>query len=240
MAEFESSQSRQVSGVDEVRQQLLRRIGIAGVIIVTLVAALAVFDAVFVSELPPPTEVVVAPMGTGIPATPAVTDPLPPKPTAGLPGTIVEAPEDIPVTPPAPVSAPERTASPEAPPLRTVPRPLTKPATAQPASIKPATSVAAVPESSKAAAPANARPPAARPLTQVAEKQRRYVVQMGVFSNVVNAEELHAKLQKAGIPSQIEARVHVGPFDNRAEAEAAQKKMSELGLDGGMLISSRK
>jgi hypothetical protein len=37
-------------------------------------------------------------------------------------------------------------------------------------------------------------------------------VQVGVFSNHTNAEELMQKLHEAGIPAQIESRVQVGPF----------------------------
>ncbi len=62
---------------------------------------------------------------------------------------------------------------------------------------------------------------------------------MGVFSNITNAEELKGRLDKAGIPAHIEARVQVGPFKNKTEAEAAQKKLAELGLSG-LLLSPRK
>ena len=92
------------------------------------------------------------------------------------------------------------------------------------------------------AQPANPRPVATtpiRPLTGADEASRRYLVQMGVFSNVANAEELKARLDKAGIPTQIEARVQVGPFASKAEAEAAQKKMAAMGLNG-LLVSGRK
>jgi len=68
---------------------------------------------------------------------------------------------------------------------------------------------------------------------------RQFFVQLGVFSNVTNAEELRAKLELNGIPSQIEARVQVGPFASRQEAEAAREKLHALGLDGGLLISHK-
>ncbi|HWT54202.1 MAG TPA: SPOR domain-containing protein, partial [Rhodocyclaceae bacterium] len=86
-------------------------------------------------------------------------------------------------------------------------------------------------------APLASQPAAAtpRPLTQ----GQGYLVQMGVFSNIANAEELKGRLDKAGIPAHIEARVQVGPFRNKAEAEAAQKKLSEMGLSG-LLLSPRK
>ncbi|HWV17717.1 MAG TPA: SPOR domain-containing protein, partial [Rhodocyclaceae bacterium] len=74
-----------------------------------------------------------------------------------------------------------------------------------------------------------------RPLTP----GQGYLVQMGVFSNIANAEELKGRLDKAGIPAHIEARVQVGPFKNKVEAEAAQKKLAQMGLSG-LLLSPRK
>jgi DedD protein len=42
---------------------------------------------------------------------------------------------------------------------------------------------------------------------------------------------LHAKLSLAGIPSTLEARVQVGPFKTRQEAEAARAKLKGLGIE---------
>ena len=63
-----------------------------------------------------------------------------------------------------------------------------------------------------------------------------YALQAGVFADPRRAEELHAKLTLEGIPSTIEARVQVGPFKTRAEAEAARVKMKALGIDAVMLL----
>ena len=90
--------------------------------------------------------------------------------------------------------------------------------------------------------------PASKPLTQAAqndkpipvEQQKRFLVQMGVFNNVANAEELRAKLELAGVPAHIEARVQVGPFGSREEAEAARVKIAALGLDPGILMATKK
>jgi DedD protein len=78
--------------------------------------------------------------------------------------------------------------------------------------------------------------PASRPLTQAAESARRFLLQVGVFSNHANAEELLARLHEAGIPAQIESRVQVGPFASRQEAEAVRAKLKTLGIDDGMLV----
>jgi DedD protein len=74
----------------------------------------------------------------------------------------------------------------------------------------------------------------------IAEPPRRYLVQMGVFNNIANAEELRAKLELAGVPSHIEARVQVGPFSSREEAESAREKIAALGLDPGILMATKK
>jgi cell division septation protein DedD len=63
-------------------------------------------------------------------------------------------------------------------------------------------------------------------------------VQTGVFSSTENALALQARLKDQGIPAFVETRVVVGPFRNRAEAEAAKKRLRELGLQG--LVSERK
>lgn len=63
-----------------------------------------------------------------------------------------------------------------------------------------------------------------------------FVVQMGVFANVGNAQQLHEKLVKAGIPAQIEARVQIGPFTSREQADLARSKMREMGLDAGVVV----
>ena len=45
------------------------------------------------------------------------------------------------------------------------------------------------------------------------------------------AEELHAKLALSGVPTSLETRVQVGPFKTREEAERAQRKLHELGVE---------
>ncbi|WP_341678170.1 SPOR domain-containing protein [Niveibacterium sp. SC-1] len=65
---------------------------------------------------------------------------------------------------------------------------------------------------------------------------RAFAVQVGIFSNPANAEELQSRLRAAGIPAQIETRVAVGPFKSRDEALRAQEKIRELGLGKGQLV----
>lgn len=61
-----------------------------------------------------------------------------------------------------------------------------------------------------------------------------------MFSSASNAGELHAKLEKAGIPSYIESRVQVGPFKTQKEADEARRKLKELGLGPGLLLPPQK
>jgi DedD protein len=79
--------------------------------------------------------------------------------------------------------------------------------------------------------------PAAAPVAAV---NSGFVLQLGVFNSVTNAEELREKLKLAGIPSQLETRVQVGPFTNKEDAVKAQEKLRALGLGGGMLVQPRK
>jgi DedD protein len=66
-----------------------------------------------------------------------------------------------------------------------------------------------------------------------------YLVQAGMFSNTQKAEELHAMLQLNGIPSTLETRVQVGPFNSKAEADAAREKLKALGVES-ILLPPRK
>ncbi len=79
---------------------------------------------------------------------------------------------------------------------------------------------------SKAVAPTS---PTTTPTKPVSEPLA-YTVQVGLFSNHENAVQLQKRLAENGIKSYTETRLHVGPFKNKAEAEAAQVKLRELGL----------
>ena len=58
-----------------------------------------------------------------------------------------------------------------------------------------------------------------------------FVLQAGVFANPHLAEELHARLALAGVPTSVETRVQVGPFRTRQEAMQAQNKLREQGIE---------
>lgn len=220
---------------EALRKRLLSRIAVAGVVILGLLGGLAVFDSL--NRPPAPA----MPRMAATPAEPAVR-------------VEEEKPAEAPAAEPeqrkeAVPAEPERTETPLAPlpadkPVKLA-KPVTPPASAHAASVKPLPPAAAaarpdarqeivkvIPEST--GGPAHATP--TRPLAQVADAARRFLVQVGVFSNHANAEELVTRLQQAGIPAQIESRVQVGPFASRAEADAARAKLKTLGIDDGLLV----
>ena len=248
----------EVNTEDALKRRLLNRIAIAAVTVVGLLGSLAMFDAINAPQKPTAAKIAALP--------PKAETREEPKPAEVAPATpVVEAPKEADVktevstAPPAPPAppVPESTVSPGAPILQPLPaektltRPaITRPALARPSEpVPPATSPAARPEAREltkapqtSLAPtsplATKRAPASRPLTQAAERQ--FALQMGVFSNVANAEDLRAKLELNGIPATVEARVHAGPFASREEADAARAKLKELGLDGGLMITMKK
>jgi DedD protein len=145
--------------------------------------------------------------------------------------------------PPAPI-VPEESKDPSVKPVLGVP-------VASPRRLDPHTGKAAhndrlLVEAPKPATPPPSPPPSvssvpmpvAAPAVPVAAGS--FVVQLGVFNNVSNAEELRTKLRSAGIPSQLETRVQVGPFANKEDAIKAQEKLRMLGLGSGMLVLPKK
>lgn len=228
---------------DDLRRKLVGRIAVAGVLIAALLGGLAVFDRAYV---PPPT-----PAAKAEPP-PAAT----PAPTLATEEKKDEAKEEAAneegkETKETAQAEPESSESPSAPTVAKEEKPLkplTKPAAAHLANLKPHAEspvAASRPEPGKevarATAPTIARhAPASRPLTQAIETAKQYVLQLGVFNNLSNAEDLKAKLELNHIPAQIEARVQVGPFKTRQEAEEARTKLAALGLEPGILVAQKK
>ncbi len=195
-------------------------------------------------------------------ATPPVTEP------ASTDTARAETPADgkaaVPVpplvdnTPPKLAAAPATSVAPEgsrstgAPPLAPLPpeKPLTKPASPRQAAIRPSEPAAqavapttrpdAQRELARSQWSGSRGAPASKPLSQPATAARQFALQLGVFNNLANAEDLRAKLELHGIPSTIEARVQVGPFKTREDVESAREKLKALGMDSGIMISLRK
>lgn len=219
----------------EIKHKLAMRMLFAGVMIVALLGGLALFD--YYSAQPEP-EVTASPQFTEpVPvAKKMVTQPVTPP---------VAAPEVVAPTETKPVE-PEATSAPvdkRAPRVDTPPPPVVA---AQPSvPRKPAAPVhSASPVSTEASAPPTPTPPApsesaVSPTTPAVPTPPRlfsgYALQAGVFADPRRAEELQARLVEAGIPATIEARVQVGPFKTRAEANAARAKLNALGIESVLL-----
>lgn len=56
-----------------------------------------------------------------------------------------------------------------------------------------------------------------------------YNVQLGLFSNITNAEKLLTELKSHGIQAHTETKVQLGPFKTRAQADEAISKLKSLG-----------
>lgn len=123
---------------------------------------------------------------------------------------------------------------------RGVPEEVTSSPPMQSAPLAPADSPRAVMPEQRVATPALAEntPPGARVIQRSSRLFSGFVLQAGVFSSVQRAEELHARLTLSGVPSSVETRVQVGPFRTREEAEAAQIKLRELGIES-VLVPTR-
>lgn len=229
----------------EIKHKLAMRMVFAGVMIIALLGGLALFDHYSAQPEPevaaPPqfTEPVpVAKKMVTQPVTPPVAAPevVAPTETKSVEPEATSAPVDKHApridTPPPPVvaaqpsvprkpAAPVRSASPvstEAP---------AAPAQAAEASAPP---TPATPASSESTA-SSATPTAPTPPRLFSG----YALQAGVFADPHRAEELQARLVQEGIPATIEARVQVGPFKTRAEANAARAKLNALGIDSVLL-----
>ncbi len=221
-------------GPADLKRSLLRRMGLAGLMILALLGALALFDYANAPDDSP---------GTGQ----QFTEPVPVRKKESVepvtpvrPVTVADAPADA--------SADARTVVPavDRPAAASVTPPLANIAAAPAASGKTGPLGEPPPGPEVAARPA-LPPPARRPVepsataagTQPAAGQfpgappltAGYVLQSGMFADPGRAEEWQARLAQEGIPSTIEARLQIGPFASRAEAEAARRKMDRLGLE---------
>lgn len=203
------------TGGDNVKKRALIRLGVAGVITAVALGGLWLLDR----------------RGEK----PAESKPATPKP-------IVSAPQPEPPPPPAepeqpateePVAA-EHTlpANSQEPSVETAPPPAVQ---ALPAPPPPRVrNDASLPPPRVQTAPS----PAPKPATNSQEPPPRaamapeFTVQLGVFSNPANAQDLVQRLNRQGIRAYSETRVYVGPFLNHQEAEKARAELARQGLKG--------
>lgn len=164
-----------------------------------------------------------APLAPPTPAEPAAAPVTPPPPPQ------VTNPQPINNTPsPAPsVKTPGKISPVPSEPVSPIEKPIEKAPLAATAT-KPSELVTHKSSEAPApAAPAKAGPP-----------PKSYDVQVGVFTDMDNAKQLQAKLAEYGIPSHTETKLQVGPFNTKAEAEAAREKLKNLGI-GSVVIPGK-
>jgi DedD protein len=238
----------------DLRGTLIKRLAVAGVLVAFLLGTLAFFDYLATTT---PDEPELPVFTQPVPVAPKKDVSQPVTPTENLPEPPAPEPEPVVEPPAAPVvDAQPAVAPPPAPQktdgaaekIRPVPRstatiskePAAPAVTRQPRVAPEGTSAPPISPEAPAIAPTPVKPAARlvdiRPSPPaVAPTVRRlfsgFVLQAGVFSSAQLAEELHAKLTLSGVPSTLETRVQVGPFRTRAEAEAAQAKLRELGVE---------
>lgn len=161
-------------------------------------------------------------------AEPTLAD-LPPGPEASVPHL---PPPPKPAVVATPATQPKPPVGNALPPAKPVESPLPRPAIATSAA-NPAPRVAPLEAgASRLVIQAEPAPPGRTP-----PAGRAFALQAGVFANPANAEELRARLTLAGISSQVETRVLVGPFKSRQESFVAQNKLKAMGLDHSQLIT---
>lgn len=137
-----------------------------------------------------------------------------------------------PYTEPVPVRRKEPPPLPHAEPMlvdKPAPQPLMAEPQASGAALEPriaAAETAPVAGNEDPSGDAATRPPAAppRPLSGPG-------LQTGVLVDLRRAEAVQARFAQAGIPVGIEARLQVGPFRDRAEAEAARRELQAAGVE---------
>ena len=248
------------AGSGEIRSKLITRLAVAGVLVALLLGVLAFFDYLSTAPDDSDEQVFTKPVPVAPkkevtqPVTPAENLPEPPLPSSP---EKTAAPVEPPPAPRIEVSVPAVVeAKPEAvlenrpkfpstaanqklpvarPPAALVPpsqpeaEALAVPSRTLPAAREP------VPAESLGAKPSarvlEAKPAAAVTAPAVSRLFSGFLLQAGVFSSVQRAEELHARLTLSGVPSSLETRVQVGPFKSKLEAEAAQAKLRELGVE---------
>ena len=228
---------------NEIKKRAIRRVIVASVLVAAAIAGLTVLTR-YKSEAP--TTRTTTP-GTVLPPVARVEPTAPAPEEMAAPPTTPPEQEVQPATPPPP---PPEVVNAPAPTISTEPtRKIAKPASVRPGaeaevSARPAPAKPVAPQTLTPARAAQEMQPAqpaktsaekpvdkAAPPAKAAEPAPKgYTVQLGVFSNPTNALQLQEKLAQNGIKSYTETKLHVGPFQNKAEADLALAKIRSLGV----------
>ena len=169
----------------------------------------------------------------------------PARPSTNAPGTAAtdtkSVPAETPVPPPV-ATAPESVPAPTAPPT---PAPAAAPAPRAPAATStrdPAAILADKP------APASAKASAAAAAAANTPDPFTYLVQAGAYGTIEDAEQQRAKLAMMGLEAKLTEReqagrtvhrVRLGPFEKKADADAAKEKLTSSGIDAALVRVQR-
>ena len=217
----------------QLKKQLLWRLGIAGTLIAGVLGAITWLDR---EEKNPPPEVQtpqIAPTTISVTAIPSPT-PAAVEPTAEI--ASAPAATEIPTPVPTATTQARNQTAPNQTPIEAISNVPKRPTESEPAK-KPSTTPISSTESSaepKFKLNTTELGLSSTPKTQfpkASNTQLGYSVQAGVFLHSNNAEKLLAQIQAAGIPAYLETRVQIGPFKTRAEAETAVNKLRKLGIE---------
>lgn len=123
------------------------------------------------------------------------------------------------------------------PTVETPPRPAELAQPTEPVPTTPAPAVAKTGTPAPAAATPKPEPPTAADKAPGRAANGRFFVQLGIYASQKNADDLVASLKQAGFPAFAEAaefqgkpgqRVRVGPFEDKAAAEAARLRIKQV------------
>jgi len=174
-------------------------------------------------------------------------EPVAASPSAPVQRTEASSPEPTPQASaaPAPEPAPPPAPTPEPATAQTAPPNDTK---AAPPAPEPATAAVAAPRTSdgaRAQALLEGRAPAkAAPAPEPAASGDRYVVQVGAYAEAQTVRDVRGKVEALGLKTYTQVvkvaagertRVRVGPFDGKAEAQAAADRLKKAGLPVAVL-----
>lgn len=219
----------------EIKKRALQRLIVAGALVAAAVIALTVLsnksDERAIPKDAPPTPTIAAP------------EPTPPE-TAQEATEEAVAEAQTPEEPPVPDSEAAPAIPPPPPPL-VVNKPsqaspgMTEKENGSPAKVgaPQAITISPAPAAKKSAEPiaTESKPAVATPAPLVKTTEpvapKGYVVQLGLFSNYENAIQLQKRLSDHGIKSYTETRLHVGPFQNKADADQAMNKIRGMGIN---------
>lgn len=219
----------------EIKKRALQRLIVAGALVAAAVIALTVLSNKSDERAIP----------KDAPQTPAIAAPEPTPPETAQEVTEEAVAEtQTPEEPPVPDSEAAPATPPPPPPLvvnkssQTGSRVITK-ENGAPAKVgePQAITISPAPAANKPAEPiaTESKPAVAAPAPLIKTTEpiapKGYVVQLGLFSNHENAVQLQKRLADHGIKSYTETRLHVGPFQNKAEADQAMNKIRGMGIN---------